>query len=121
MNRRRCVTVFVTMIGALLTTAMGAESKSQTRPLTIVTLGDSITKGVRRGVETEQTFAALIERSLGEQGISCRVVNEGIGEHPNVRLEQYVETCRAIDRRHGPSYSEAQEMAARLTSLCKRC
>ncbi|WP_166823148.1 GDSL-type esterase/lipase family protein [Thalassoroseus pseudoceratinae] len=48
------------------------------RHLTIVTLGDSITKGVRSGVTSDQTFAALLESQLPE-GVSGQVVNVGIG------------------------------------------
>lgn len=56
------------------------ESKltKEHRHLTIVTLGDSITKGVRSGVTTEQTFAALVESQL-PKGVSGQVVNVGIG------------------------------------------
>lgn len=58
-----------------------AEEKSQPapRPLTIVTLGDSITKGVRSGVTAEQTFASLLESRLKQQGTAVRVINVGIG------------------------------------------
>ena len=49
------------------------------RHLTIVTLGDSITKGVRSGVTAEQTFAALTEQRLAAAGRSVRVINVGIG------------------------------------------
>jgi len=52
---------------------------SEKRPITIVTLGDSITKGVRAGVTAEQTFAALVEQRLQQNGIAARVVNVGIG------------------------------------------
>ncbi len=45
----------------------------------IVTLGDSITKGVRPGVKPEETFAALVEADLQKQGIAVQVVNVGIG------------------------------------------
>ena len=48
-------------------------------PVRIVTLGDSITKGARRGVRTDQTFAALLERSLSAQGLAIEVANAGIG------------------------------------------
>lgn len=51
----------------------------QKRPITIVTLGDSITKGVRSGVTAEQTFAAVVEQRLQQNGIAARVVNVGIG------------------------------------------
>jgi lysophospholipase L1-like esterase len=49
------------------------------RHLTIVSLGDSITKGVRSGVANEQTFSSLIEKQLTDDGQSVRVVNVGIG------------------------------------------
>jgi len=45
----------------------------------IVTLGDSITHGTRTGVPADTIFAARIEKSLNGQGISCEVVNVGIG------------------------------------------
>ena len=48
-------------------------------PFTVVTLGDSITKGVRQGVANEQTFASLIEGQLKQQHESARVTNVGIG------------------------------------------
>lgn len=47
--------------------------------LVIVALGDSITKGVRSGVKPEETFAAITERKLKEQGVAAKVVNVGIG------------------------------------------
>src|SRR5262245_49603229 len=48
-------------------------------PLEIITLGDSITKGVRTGVKPEETFAALLEADLKARGIEARVTNVGIG------------------------------------------
>ena len=45
----------------------------------IVTLGDSITKGVRSGVKPEETFAARLEAELKAEGIATEVVNVGIG------------------------------------------
>jgi lysophospholipase L1-like esterase len=56
-----------------------ARQPTNSRSLTIVTLGDSITKGVRGGVTAEQTFAALLERDLQKNGRSARVINVGIG------------------------------------------
>ncbi len=47
--------------------------------IVIVALGDSITKGVRSGVKPEETFAAIAERKLKEQGVAARVLNLGIG------------------------------------------
>lgn len=48
-------------------------------PVTIVTLGDSITKGVREGVSAEATFSNLLEERLSQQGRSVRVLNQGVG------------------------------------------
>jgi lysophospholipase L1-like esterase len=44
-------------------------------PVTVVTLGDSITKGARPGVTMEQTFASLIEKELA----GVKVINVGVG------------------------------------------
>lgn len=49
-------------------------------PLRIVTLGDSITKGVRAGVAEDQTFAAELQRQLrAAQFPDAEVINVGIG------------------------------------------
>jgi acyl-CoA thioesterase-1 len=48
-------------------------------PVTIVTLGDSITKGVRTGVKAEETFSAMLETMLKKEGFDVSVVNVGIG------------------------------------------
>src|SRR5260370_31307145 len=45
----------------------------------IVTLGDSITRGVRAGVKQEETFAALLQNNLQKKKINARVSNVGIG------------------------------------------
>ena len=45
----------------------------------VVTLGDSITKGVRPGVKAAETFAARLESGLRADGIEASVVNVGIG------------------------------------------
>jgi len=45
----------------------------------IVTLGDSITRGVRAGVKPEETFAALLQDSLQKKKINARAINVGIG------------------------------------------
>jgi lysophospholipase L1-like esterase len=49
------------------------------KPIKIVTLGDSITKGVRPGVKAEETFAYLLQEDLKTDGINAEVVNVGIG------------------------------------------
>ncbi len=49
-------------------------------PLRIVTLGDSITKGVRPGVTADETFAAELQRQLRAGGHpEAEVINVGIG------------------------------------------
>jgi len=48
-------------------------------PVTIIVLGDSITKGMRFGVTADQTFGALLQRDLRAAGRSVEVVNQGIG------------------------------------------
>ena len=48
-------------------------------PLTIVSLGDSITLGTRAGVTDEQTFSHLLEQKLIASGREVRVVNQGVG------------------------------------------
>jgi len=45
----------------------------------IVTLGDSITRGVRPGVKADETFAAYLQESLKKKEINAEVVNAGIG------------------------------------------
>ncbi len=70
------------------------------RPVTIVMLGDSITKGVRTGVTAEQTFAAIAERGLQQAGGAARVVNVGIGgertDQALKRLEQAIKLANDI-------------------------
>jgi lysophospholipase L1-like esterase len=71
-------------IASLLLTLAGADDPPVPRPegskpVRIVTLGDSITKGVREGVGPEETFAALAQRALRDRGIEVEVVNLGIG------------------------------------------
>lgn len=61
-------------LGALLGGAVQAAE-----PLTIVTLGDSITRGQRAGVAAEETFSALLEVALAEHEPPVRVRNLGLG------------------------------------------
>ena len=56
-----------------------AFAASAAEPLRIVTLGDSITKGVRPGVKAEETFAARLEAALRAAGVEVSVANVGIG------------------------------------------
>ncbi len=47
--------------------------------VTVVTLGDSITRGVRQGVKPEETFSSLLAAGLKEKGVAAEVVNAGVG------------------------------------------
>jgi acyl-CoA thioesterase-1 len=54
-------------------------AKADVPSLRIVTLGDSITKGVRQGVADNETFSACLEAALKTRGVAAQVVNVGIG------------------------------------------
>jgi lysophospholipase L1-like esterase len=86
---------------------------SEKRPITIVTLGDSITKGVRSGVTAEQTFAAMVEKGLLQNGVAARVVNVGIGgertDQALKRLEQIIELPTEVNRPAANANSPAAE------------
>jgi lysophospholipase L1-like esterase len=58
---------------------LAADEKADGKVIKIVTLGDSITKGVRSGVKPEETFASLLEAGLKQQGVQAEIVNVGIG------------------------------------------
>lgn len=77
----------------LLLAALSATGRAdEPRPKVVLTLGDSITKGVRPGVTAEQTFSAIAEKDLAAKGHAVRVVNVGIGgensEQALARLEK---------------------------------
>ena len=57
-----CSPLLLITICASATADDAQVTGSTSRPVTIVMLGDSITKGVRTGVTAEQTFAALVEK-----------------------------------------------------------
>lgn len=84
LRRLRLFRHHLAFVSALaLVSAVGGSSPASLRaadaaPL-VVTLGDSITKGVRPGVTTEQTFAALVEAGLQKDFHGAQVVNVGIG------------------------------------------
>lgn len=45
----------------------------------VIALGDSITRGVRPGVNADETFAARLQAALRKDGMEAEVVNLGIG------------------------------------------
>src|SRR5262249_40710872 len=57
----------------------------------IVTLGDSITRGVRQGVKPEATFAFLLQEALKKEGVAAEVVNVGIGGEDTTRARARLE------------------------------
>jgi lysophospholipase L1-like esterase len=57
----------------------GAPADPESEAVTIVTLGDSITKGVRPGVQAGETFAGLVQEQLRGRRIPAKVINVGIG------------------------------------------
>ncbi len=59
--------------------ALESRLSPKQRTIRIVTLGDSITKGVRPGVTAQETFAALLEAKLNDGETLIEVINVGIG------------------------------------------
>jgi lysophospholipase L1-like esterase len=63
---------------------------ARAEPITIVTLGDSITKGVRPGVKADETFAAVLQALLKKDGLDANVQNVGIGsEDTDLALKRF--------------------------------
>jgi lysophospholipase L1-like esterase len=69
----QCFFVVVAVLSASLS-VVADEAKVK-----VVTLGDSITRGVRQGVKAEETFSALLQEGLKKKGIDAQVVNSGVG------------------------------------------
>jgi lysophospholipase L1-like esterase len=92
-------------------------------PLRIVTLGDSITRGVRPGVKPEETYAALVQTQLRAQGIMAEVTNVGLGGERTdgalARLEARViaQQPHLVTVMYGTndSYVDPQQTASRLS------
>ena len=116
MHRRHVLlTLLISCIGA--TTTIAAD-----QAVTIVTLGDSITKGVRTGVTADETFASLTETSLTEKGVECQVVNVGIGgertDQALNRLDEIIELKpRVVTVMYGTndSYVDPGKVSSRIT------
>lgn len=72
----------------LLSLAGWMISAASAEPLRLVMLGDSITKGVRPGVTADETFSALLEKHLQQQGIRVSVINAGIGGETTVGADK---------------------------------
>jgi predicted acyl esterase/lysophospholipase L1-like esterase len=66
----------------------------------IITLGDSITKGVRPGVKSEETFAFLLQERLRKEGVEASVVNVGVGgERTDQALQRLSKAVIALNPR----------------------
>jgi acyl-CoA thioesterase-1 len=63
---------FLILLGAV-------NARSDEKPPLVITLGDSITRGVRAGVKPEETFSSLLAAALKEKKIAAEVINAGIG------------------------------------------
>src|SRR4051794_40352132 len=64
---------------ALLLLALVGPPAAEEPRVRIVTLGDSITHGVRPGVKADETFSALLQEGLRKKKIEADVTNVGIG------------------------------------------
>lgn len=65
--------------GVLLLLAFVGPLAAEQPRVRVVTLGDSITRGVRPGVKTDETFSALLQEGLRKRKIEADVTNVGIG------------------------------------------
>src|SRR3954469_787333 len=65
----------------------------------ILTLGDSITKGVRPGVTAEETFQSQLQEQLRRQKVSANVINAGVGGE---RTDQALQRLGGLLKAHRP-------------------
>jgi acyl-CoA thioesterase-1 len=86
-------TVLPLVCACLLSGTVGGDAEK----VRIVTLGDSITRGVRAGVKADETFAALLQKDLRERKVQAEVVNVGIGgERTDQALKRLVKDVIAL-------------------------
>src|SRR5262245_44930813 len=76
---RRLPLVVLVCVQIIATALFAGDETADEPAITIVTVGDSITRGERAGVRADETFAALLEAGLKEEGVRAEVVNAGIG------------------------------------------
>ncbi|MHC5538085.1 SGNH/GDSL hydrolase family protein [Singulisphaera rosea] len=113
--------LFVYLVAILATSIARADVLKDESP-TLVTLGDSITKGVRAGVLPEETFTALVERQLKAKGLKVQAINMGIGgertDESVRRLKSVLDTHpRIVTIMYGTndSYVDPGKSASRIT------
>jgi lysophospholipase L1-like esterase len=117
-----CVFRVFAAVAVLLPSLVAPAGAADPPAVTLITLGDSITKGVRPGVSAEQTFAWLVEQQLKAEGIAARVVNVGIGgERTDQALERLdkviAQSPRLVTVMYGTndSYVDPDHSESRLT------
>jgi lysophospholipase L1-like esterase len=66
------------VLGLLMAVVLGSPARAD-EPAKVVTLGDSITRGVRPGVKADETFTAYLGAALKEKGVKAEVINAGVG------------------------------------------
>lgn len=117
------LTSLVLLLLAFAASAAEPPAGAVAKPLRIVTLGDSITKGVRPGVKPEETFAARLETALRAEAVDASVVNVGIGgERTDQALQRLAKAVLAqkpavVTIMYGTndSYVDQDKSASRIT------
>jgi acyl-CoA thioesterase-1 len=123
MNSAKSAFVATVMGWILVGGLLPGRSFPNDAALRIVTLGDSITKGVREGVADNETFSACLEAALKKRGVAAQVVNVGIGgertDQALVRLQKDVieKKPRIVTIMYGTndSYVDVGKTRPRLT------
>jgi acyl-CoA thioesterase-1 len=77
--RRPFVNLAIILVLSVGPGLLWATSLIATEPVRIVCFGDSVTKAVRPGVTVEETFCAVLERTLNASDEQAQVINAGIG------------------------------------------
>ena len=112
--------------------------QARTETLRVVMLGDSITKGVRPGVKADETFSALVEKTLRQQGLLVEVTNAGVGgettvgalkrlsgavlaKKPHVVAVMYGTNDCHVDKGKTDSRVMAADFKANLASIIEGC
>lgn len=134
----RAVVLWSAVTGFVLASGTFATiDAAEPRVVQIITLGDSITKGVRAGVTVEETFSHQLERALIDRGHAAKVSNLGIGgertdqalkrleadvlaKQPQIVTIMYGTNDSYIDQGKSASRITAEEYRANLVALVRR-
>ena len=94
--------LFMTLLQFLFST--GCKNRTGTaseQPLKIVTFGDSITRGIRDGVNESQTFTFYLGQLLRKQDFKVEMIRKGIsGEKTNEALSRITRDVIALNPRY---------------------